>query len=154
MKFLRAGRSVRLWTKLGANTPDHKKPISQTIASVLMRRRSLHLWSRLRRFRWILRGVECRCQQSHVAVERRPEFLEFQRLLPHRVSIQTGKISTLCLKSCDRLPCATEGAGNHCVRNRETFPRTRRASQCQCSCGSCGYQSTRWSFWRRDDDPN
>ena len=32
MKFLRAGRSVRLWINLDANTPDYKKPISQTIA--------------------------------------------------------------------------------------------------------------------------
>ena len=51
MKFLRAGRSVRLWINLDANTPDYKKPISQTIAGVLMRRRSLQLLSRLRRFR-------------------------------------------------------------------------------------------------------
>ena len=29
-------------------------------------------------------------------------------------------ICELCVKSCDRLPCATEGAGNPCVRNRET----------------------------------
>ena len=36
---------------LDANTPDYKKPISQTIAGVLMRRRSLQLLSRLRRFR-------------------------------------------------------------------------------------------------------
>ena len=51
MKFLRAGRSVRLWINLDANTPDYKKPISQIIAGVLMRRRSLQLLSRLRRFR-------------------------------------------------------------------------------------------------------
>ena len=51
MKFLRAGRSVRLWINLDANTPDYKRPISQTIASVLMRRRSLQLLPRLRRFR-------------------------------------------------------------------------------------------------------
>ena len=29
------------------------------------------------------------------------------------------------------------------VRNRETFSGSRPASHCQCSCGSCGYQSTR-----------
>ena len=46
----------------------------------------------------------------------------------------------LCLKSCDRLSCATEAAGNPCVCHRETFSGSRRAPQCQCSCGSCGYQ--------------
>ena len=45
MKFLRAGRSIPLWINLDANTPDFKRPISQTIASVLMRRRSLQLLS-------------------------------------------------------------------------------------------------------------
>ena len=63
MKFLRAGRSVRLWINLGANTPDYKRPVSQTIASVLMRRRSLQLLSRLRRFRSFL-GYSARCGLS------------------------------------------------------------------------------------------
>ena len=70
MKSLRAGRSVRLWINLDTDTPDHKKPISRAIASVLMRRRSLQLLSRLRRFRsfpgfsavWTLNS------KSHVAV--------------------------------------------------------------------------------------
>ena len=55
MKFLRAGRSVRLWINLDANAADYRRPISQTIASVLMRRRSLQLLSRLRRF-WSFPG--------------------------------------------------------------------------------------------------
>ena len=51
MKALRAGKSVRLWINLDTDTPDHKKPISRTISSVLMRRRSLQPLSRLWRFR-------------------------------------------------------------------------------------------------------
>ena len=51
-------------------------------------------------------------------------------------------ISKLCLKSRDRLSCATKGARNSCVRDCETFSGSRRASRCQCSFGSCGYQST------------
>ena len=51
MKFLRAKKSVQLWINLDANTPNYKRHISRTIASVLMRRRSLQLLSRLRRFR-------------------------------------------------------------------------------------------------------
>ena len=179
MKFLRAGRSVRLWINLDANTPDYKKPISQTIAGVLMRRRSLQLLSRLRRSRsfpgfsavWTF-NANSRMLQSDI--------LDFQRLLPHRITIQTGKssqlvlsphqqllpplqreaarsamtvrrqqiaspslsISKLSLKSRDQLSCETKGARNSCVGNRETFSESRRASQCQCSCGSCGYQST------------
>ena len=51
-------------------------------------------------------------------------------------------ISKLCLKSRDRLSCATKGARNSCVRDCETFYGSRQASQSQCSFGSCGYQST------------
>ena len=106
MKFLRAGRSVWLWINLGANTPDYKRLISQTIATVLMRKRSLQLLSRLRRFRsfpgfcavWTV-DANSRMLQSKY----RPEFLEFQRLLTHRVSIQTGKSSLVVLSSHQQL---------------------------------------------------
>ena len=159
-------------------------PFPKPLPVFLMRKRSLQLLSRLRRFRsfpgfcavWIVDANSRMLQSKH-----HPEFLEFQRLLPHRVSIQTGKsslavlsitstttasasargspeyddcqettdffsclsISKLCLKGCDRLSSVTESARNPCVRNRETFSGSRPASQCQCSCGSCGYQSTR-----------
>ena len=102
MKFLRAGRSVWLWINLDANTPAHKKPIPQTIAGVLMRRRSLQLLSRLRRFR-SFHGFSAVCtfnansrtlQSTH-----HPENLEFPRLLPHRITIQTGKSSQVVLSS-------------------------------------------------------
>ena len=66
MKFLRVGRSVQLWINLDANTPDYKSPISQTIVSVLMRRRSLQLLSRLRRFR-SLDSVRCGLSMPIVA---------------------------------------------------------------------------------------
>ena len=106
MKFLRVGRSVRLWINLDANTPDHRRLIPQTIASVLMRRRSLQLLSRLRRFQsfpgfcvvWTV-DANSRMLQSKC----HPEFLEFQRVLPHRVSIQTGKSSLVVLSSHQQL---------------------------------------------------
>ena len=187
MKFLRAGRSVRLWTNLDANTPYHKKPISRTIAGVLMRRRSLQLLSRLRRCRgfpgfsaaWTFNSNGRMLQPTH-----HPVILDFERLLPHRITTQTGKsshvemsshqqqllafqreaarsamtvrrqqiasralsISKLCLKSRDRLSCTTKGARNPCVRDCETISKSRRASQCQCSFGSCGYKSTCLTF--------
>ena len=107
MKFLRAGRSVWLWINLDANTPDHKRPISQTLASVLMRRRSLQLLPRLRRFRtfpgfcavWTVDANSRMLQSNH-----HPEVLEFQRLLPH--------------------PCCHH-INNCCVRFNERQPRVR-----------------------------
>ena len=68
MKFLRSGRRVRLWINLDANTPDYKKRITHTVASVLMRRRSLST-PPISEFHWIQRGVDLQCQQSHVAVD-------------------------------------------------------------------------------------
>ena len=106
MKLLRAGRSVRLWINLDANTPWNKKPISQTIAGVLMRRRSLQLLSRFQRFRscpgfsavWTF-DANSRMLQS---IDH-PEILEFQRLLPHRITIKTGKSSQVVLSSHQQL---------------------------------------------------
>ena len=108
MKFLRAGRSVRLWINLDANTPDYKKPSSQTIASVLMRRRSLQLLSRLRRFRsflgfsavWTFNANSRMLQSTH-----HPEILEFQRLLLHLITIQTmHHINNCCVRFSERQP--------------------------------------------------
>ena len=60
MEPCRAGRSVRLWIILYTPVPDHKLPISRTIASALMRRRSQQLLSRLLRFR-NFSGFSARC---------------------------------------------------------------------------------------------
>ena len=61
-------------------------------------------------------------------------------------------VSKLTLKSRDQLPCTTKEARNPCVRDCETFSGIRRAPQCQCSFGSCGYHSTCWTFRRCADD--
>ena len=89
MKSLRAGRSVRLWINLDTDTPDHKMPISRTSARALMRRWSRQLLSRLRRFRnfpvfsavWTFNSTIRMLQQTH-----HPEILEFQQLLPYRIT--------------------------------------------------------------------
>ena len=136
MRFLRAGRSVRLWNNLDANTPDYKRPISQTIASVLMRRRSLQLLSRLRRFRsfpgfcavWTVDANNRLLQSKH-----HPEFWEFQRLLPHRVSIQTGKSSLVVLSSQQQRlrPLQREAARSAMtVRRRQISSRACRSANC------------------------
>ena len=113
MKFLRAGRSVRLWINLDANTPDYKRPISQTIASVLMRRRSLQLLSRLRtisEFPWILRAVDCRRQQSHVAVETSSRiFWNFNDCFRTESRFRLGRVLWSC---CHHI-------NNYCVRFNE-----------------------------------
>ena len=118
-------------------------------------------------FSWIQRGVDCRCQQSHVAVETSSRVFGISTIAsaPNLDSVReefSGRavitstttasasargspecddcqktadffsclsISKSCLKSSDRLPCATEGAGIPCVRNRETFSGSRPASQ-------------------------
>ena len=136
MKFLRAGRSVRLWINLDANTPDDKRPISQTIASVLMRRRSLQLLSRLRRFQ----SFPGFCAVGTVDANSRmlqskhhPEFLEFQRLLPHRISIQTGKSSLVVLSSYQQLlrPLQRDAVRSAMtVRRRQISSRACRSARC------------------------
>ena len=136
MKFLRAGRSVRLWINRDANTPDYKRPISQTIASVLMRRRSLQLLSRLRRFRsfpgfcavWTSDADSRMLQSKH-----HPEILEFQRLLPHRISIQNGKSSLFALPSHQQLlrPRQREAVRSAMtVRRRQISSRACRPANC------------------------
>ena len=135
MKFLRAGRrSVRLWINLDANTPDYRRPISQTIASVLMRRRSLQLLSRLRRFWsfpgfcavWTFDAISRKLQSKH-----HPEILEFQRLL--RISIRTGKSSLVVLSSHQQLlrPLQREAVRSAMtVRRRQISSRACRSANC------------------------
>ena len=136
MKFLRVGRRVGLWINLDANTPDYRRPISQTTASVLMRRRSLQLLSRLRRFRsfrgfcavWTV-DANSRMLQSKYP----PELLEFQRLLLHRVSIQTGKSSLVVLSSHQQLlrPLQREATRSAMtVRRRQISSRACRSANC------------------------
>ena len=134
MKFLRAGRSVRLWINLDADTPDYRRPISQTIASV--RRRSLQLLSRLRRSGDSLDSARCGlltptvacCSQNIIQ-----SFLEFQRLLPHRVSVQTGKSSLVVLSSHQQLlrPLQREATRSAMtVRRRQFSSRACRPANC------------------------
>ena len=172
MKFLRTGKSIRLWINLDTETPDHKRPISRSVASVLMRRRSLQLFldPAIREFPWIFSAVWSFNSNSHMLQStQHPEILEFQRLLPYRITIQMGKSSQVVLSSHPQLllPHQREAARNamavkrqqiasracrsancvliarnSCFRDCGTFARSCRASQCQCSFGSCGYQST------------
>ena len=120
---------------LDANTPDYKRPISQTIASVLMRRRSLQLLSRLRRFRsfhgfcevWTFDANSRMLQSKH-----HPEFLEFQRLLPHRI-FQIGKSSLVVLSSHQQLlrPLQREAVRSAMtVRRRQISSRACRSANC------------------------
>ena len=106
VKSLRAWRSVRLWINLDTDTPVRRMPISRTIANVLMRRRSLQLLSRLRRFRnfpgfravWTFNSKSRMLQPTH-----HPEILEFQRLLWYRITIEVGKSSQIVLPSHQQL---------------------------------------------------
>ena len=127
MKFLRTGRIVRLWINLDANTPDY---------SVLMRRRSLQLLSRLRRFRsfpgfsavWTFNANSRMLQSTH-----HPEILEFQRLLPHRITIQTGKSSLVVQSSHQQLllPLQREATRSAMtVRRRQFSSRAYRSANC------------------------
>ena len=111
-------------------------PFPRPIASVLMRRRSLQLLSRLRRFRsfpgfcavWTV-DANSRMLQSKY----HPEFLEFQRLLPHRVSIQTGKSSLVVLSSHQQLlrPLQREATRSAMtVRRRQISSRACRSANC------------------------
>ena len=132
MKSLRARRSVRLWINLDTDTRDHKLPISRTIASALMRRRSLQLLSRLRRFRsfpgssavWSFNSNSRMLQPTH-----HPEIWEFQRLLQCRITIQVGKSSHIVLSSHQQLlPLQREVAQNAmAVRRQQIDSRACRS---------------------------
>ena len=136
MKSLRAMRGVRLWISLDTDTPDHKMPISRPIASALMRRRSLQLLSRLRRFRnstgfravWTFNSNSRMSQPTH-----QPEILEFQRLLPYRITIKVGKSSQIVLSSHQQLliPLQREAARNAtAVRREQIASRACRSANC------------------------
>ena len=142
MKLWRARRSVQMWINLDANTPDYKEPISQTIVGVLMRRRSLQLLSRLRRFRsfpgfsavWTFDANSRMLQSTH-----HPEILEFQRLLPQRITSQTGKSSQVVLSSHRQLllPLQREAARSAMtVRRQQIASRACRSANCLESCKS------------------
>ena len=136
MKPLRAGRSVRLWINLDTPVPDHKMPLSRTIARALMRRRSQQLLSRLRRFRnfsgfsavWTFKSDSHMLQPTH-----HPEISEVQRLLPHRVSINVGRNSQVVLTSHQQLlhPLQREAARNAmAVRRQQIASRACRSANC------------------------
>ena len=72
MKFLRAGRSVRLWINLDAkhsrlqeaHFPNHCRCFdAKTVTATLVSTPTIS------EFPWIQRGVDLQCQQSHVAVD-------------------------------------------------------------------------------------
>ena len=136
MKALRARRSFRLWINLDTDTPDNKKTISQTISSFLMRRRSLQLLSRLPRFRsfpgfsavWTCNSNSRMLQSTH-----HPEILEFQRLPPHRITMQTVKSSQVVLSSHQQplLPLQREAARSAmAVRRQQIASRACRSANC------------------------
>ena len=137
MKSLRAGRSVRLWINLDTDTPDHKKLLSRTIASVLMRRRSLQLLSRLRRF-WSFHGFSAvwtffNSNSGMFQSTHHPEFLEFQRVLPYRITIQVGESSQVVLSPHQQLvrPRQREAAqGAMTVRRQQISSRACRSANC------------------------
>ena len=140
MKSLRAGRSVRLWIDLDTDTSDDKKPISRTIASVLMRRRSLQLLSRLPRFRtfpgfsavWTFNSNSRMLQSTH-----HPKNVKFQRLLPYRITIQMGKSSQVVLSSHQQqlLPPQREAARHAmAVRRQQIASRACRSANCVSKC--------------------
>ena len=114
MKFLRAGRSVRLWINLDANTPDYKKPISQTIAGVLMRRRSLQLLSRLRRSRSFPDSARCGPSMPTVACCSQT-FWIFNDCSRTESRFRPGRV----LSSCCHL------INNYCLRFSERQPEVR-----------------------------
>ena len=120
-KALRAGRSVRLWINLDTDTPDHKKPISRTISSVLMRRRSLQLLSWLPRFRsfpgfsavWSFNA-------NHVAVDTSfQKCWNFNDCFRTESRFRPGRV----LRSCCHL------INNHCFRFSERQPELRWLSE-------------------------
>ena len=101
-----------------------------------MRRRSLQLLSRLRRFRsfpgfcavWTVDANSRMLQSTY-----HPEYLEFQRLLPHRVSIQTRKSSLVVLSSHQQLlrPLQREATRSAMtVRRRQISSRACRSANC------------------------
>ena len=84
-------------------------------------------------FPWILCGVDFRRQQLHVAVEHHPEILDFQRLLPHRITIQTGKSYLVLLSSHQQLlrPLQREAVRSAMtVRRRQISSRACRSANC------------------------
>ena len=138
LKFL--VKSLRAWRSpfvdnLDADTPVHRMPISRAIANVL-RRRSLQLLSRFRRFRnfpgfravWTFNSKSRMLQPTH-----HPEILEFQRLLRYRITIEVGKSSQIVLSSHQQLllPLQRE-AGPKCdaVRRQQIASRACRSATC------------------------
>ena len=92
-------------------------------------------------FPWIQRGVDLQFQQSHVAVLHIiPEILEFQRLLPYRITIQMGKSSQVVLSSHQQplLPLQREAARNAmAVRRQQSASRACRSANCNCEAILC-----------------
>ena len=102
-----------------------------------MRRRSLQLLSRLRRFR----SFAGFCAVGTVDVNSRmlqskhlPEFLKFQQLLPHRISIQTGKSSLIVLSSHQQLLARGSPECDDCQETTNFFSCLSISELCLGSC--------------------
>ena len=131
MKSLRAGRSVQLWINLDTDTPDHKMPISRTSANALMRRWSRQLLSRLRRFRnfpvfsavWTFNSNSRMLQQTH-----HPEILEFQRLLPYRITNHDPRGKEI--SDCAVIPSTTTASASARGGPKQIASRACRPAKC------------------------
>ena len=131
MKHLRAGRSVRLWLNPDANTQGYKMPISQTIASFLMRRRSLQLLSRLQRFRSfpgfsVVVDLQCQpvaCCSRHII----QKFWNFNDCSPTQReaswSAMTVRRQQISSRACRSANCVPKAAIDYLVQEKvpETF---------------------------------
>ena len=120
-KSLRAGRSVRQWINLDTDTPDHKKPISRSISSVSMQRRSLQLLSRLPRFRSFPGfSTVWSFNSNHVAVD-----TSFQKLRNFNDCLRTEsrfRRGRVLRSSCHLIH-------KHCFRFSERQPEVRWLSE-------------------------
>ena len=134
MKSLRTGGTVRLWIDWDIPVPIDKADFPRAIASVSFRRRSRQLLSRLRRFRnfsgfcaiWTCCSKSLILQPTH-----HPDFLEFQRLLPHRISINVGGEVQIVLTSHRQLvrPLRRQATRNAmAVRRQQIASRACRST--------------------------
>ena len=137
MKFLRAGRSNLAVDQSGrehsrsqeAHFPNHclcfdAKTVTATLVST----------STISEFPWIQRGVETFDANSRMLQStHHPEILEFQRLLPHRITIQTGKSSHVVMSSHQQplRPLQREASRSAMtVRRQQISSRACRSANC------------------------
>ena len=136
MKSLRTGRTVWLWIDWDFPVPIHRADFPRAVARVLFRRRSRQLLSRRRRFRnfsgftaiWTCRSKSLMLQPTY-----HPDCLEFQRLLPHRISINVGGEVQIVLTSHHQLlrPLRRQATRSAmAVRRQQIASRACRSTNC------------------------